>query len=219
VERSASVVLVTDGIEGESGSLAAVLELSYHVTVVSSPDDAFYAGAGGFDAVTLGMPSCVDKSVECCHGLRERGYVGGILGVCADAGEGERLLEAGADDFLVSPVAPLELSTRLRSCIRRAAARSRLRWGPLQLDRVGRVVELRGRSISLTARESELLAYLIEAGGQLVSRPKLREQLLRRAEDRRSNLVEVHLSRLREKLGEDAAIIETVRGSGYRLRR
>jgi DNA-binding response OmpR family regulator len=219
VEQSAAVVLVTDGIEGESGSLAAVLESSHRVTVVSAPDDAFYGDAGGFEAVTLGVPSSIEKSVERCHGLRERGYVGGILALCVDAGEGERLLEAGADDFLVSPFAPLELLTRLRSCIRRAAARSRLRWGPLQLDRVGRVVELHGRSIALTDRESELLAHLIEAGGQLISRPRLREQLLRRAEDRGSNLVEVHLSRLREKLGEDAAIIETVRGSGYRLRR
>jgi DNA-binding response OmpR family regulator len=211
--------LVTEDIEGESGSLATVLESSFQVTLVSSPDDAFYGDVGGFEAVTLGMPASLERRVECCQGLRERGYVGGVLAVCADAGEGERLLEAGADDFLISPVAPLELLTRLRSCIRRAAARSRLRWGPLELDRVGRVAEVRGRSIALTDRESELLAYLIEAGGQLISRPRLREQLLRRTEDRGSNLVEVHLSRLREKLGEDAAIIETVRGSGYRLRR
>lgn len=219
MEPRAPIAVVTEGRDEESLSLAAVLESSFQVTIASSPDEDFYSEVGGFQAVTLGSHASLEKRTERCHGLRERGYVGGILAVCADAGEGAQLLDAGADDFLVTPVVSLELETRLRACIRRAAARSRLRWGSLQLDRLGRVADIRGRSIALTDRECELLAYLIEAGGQVVSRPKLREQLLQRSEDRGSNLVEVHLSRLREKLGDDAAMIETVRGVGYRLRR
>ena len=218
MERGASVVLVIDVDEGDRISLLALLESSFRVKAFPY-DDAFEGNLGGFDAVALGMHASVQARVERCHGLRERGYVGGVLAVCADAGEGEKLLEAGADDFLVSPFAPLELLARVRACIRRATARSRLRWGPLQLDRVGRVAEIRGRSVALTDRECELLALLIEAGGQVVSRSKLREQLLRRAEDRGSNLIEVHLSRLREKLANDSKMIETIRGAGYRLRR
>jgi len=219
VEPRAAITVVTDGDEGAGLSLAKVLESAFLVTIASSSDDGFYTDVGGFQAVTLGVHTSVDRSIERCHGLRDRGYVGGILAVCADAGEGARLLEAGADDFLVAPVVPLEIETRLRACIRRAAARSRLRWGSLELDRLGRVAGIRGKSIALTDRECELLAFLIEAGGQVVTRSKLREQLLQRSEDRGSNLVEVHLSRLREKLGADAAMIETVRGAGYRLRR
>ncbi|HXX68356.1 MAG TPA: response regulator transcription factor [Polyangiaceae bacterium] len=219
MDPQASIAVVIHGDEGEGASLAAVLQSAFRVTVASSPDDAFYTDAGGFQAVVLGLRTSVDRKIDRCHGLREHGYVGGILAVCADAGEGARLLDAGADDFLVTPVVPLELETRLRACIRRAAARSRLRWGSLELDRLGRVAVIRDRSIALTDRECELLAFLIEAGGQVVTRPKLREQLLQRSEDRGSNLVEVHLSRLREKLGDNAAMIETVRGAGYRLRR
>jgi DNA-binding response OmpR family regulator len=218
VEQDSSVVLVIDCDEGERATLAAALESAFRVTQSLSSDETVYGDLAAFEAVALGTHGSIAKGTERCHGLRERGYVGGILAVCADPGEGERLLEAGADDFLVAPVDPRELVTRLRGCIRRTAARSRLRWGPLELDRVGRVALSRGRTIALTDRECELLAYLIEAGGQVVARAKLRERLLQRTDDRGSNLVEVHLSRLREKLGEDAAMIETVRGAGYRLR-
>lgn len=219
MEQAARSVLVIDFDEGEHAALAGPLESAFQVTISPSSDEAIYGDVGSFEAVALGTQASVEKRIERCHGLRERGYVGGILAVCAEAGDAERLLDAGADDFLVAPVVALELLTRLRSCIRRAAARSRLRWGPLELDRVGRIADIRGKSIALTDRECELLAYLIEAGGQVVSRPWLREQFLRQTEDRGSNLVEVHLSRLREKLGNDAAMIETVRGAGYRLRR
>jgi DNA-binding response OmpR family regulator len=81
-------------------------------------------------------------------------------------------------------------------------------------------LELRGRSVALTARECELLVGLMEARGGAVLRADLRERVLHGREDHRgSNIVEVHLSRLREKLGEDAGLIETVRRAGYRLRR
>lgn len=212
------MVLVIDSHEGERATLAAALESAFRVTLSPSSDETIHGDIGAFDAVTLGTHGSIEKGTERVHGLRERGFVGGILAVCGDAGEGERLLEAGADDFLIAPVASLELLTRLRGCIRRAAARSHLRWGPLELDRVGRVATLHGRAVALTDRECELLASLIESGGQVVARAKLRERLLQRTDDRGSNLVEVHLSRLREKLGEDAAMIETVRGAGYRLR-
>ncbi len=94
-----------------------------------------------------------------------------------------------------------------------------MRWGPLDLDQVHRDLRVRGRTIALTARECALLTCLIEAGDQVVSRAKLRAQVWPRKEDRGTNLVEVHLSRLRDKLGDDAGVIETVRREGYRLRR
>ncbi len=89
----------------------------------------------------------------------------------------------------------------------------------LELDRVHRIVRIQGAPRALTARESELLACLIVAGGDVVSRADLRERVWPRIADRGTNLVEVHLSRLRDKLGPQASIVETVRGAGYRLRR
>jgi two-component system OmpR family response regulator len=89
----------------------------------------------------------------------------------------------------------------------------------MDVDRVSRILRLRGKSVPLTDRDVGLLACLIQAGGDVVSRATLRERVWHRTEDRGTNLVEVHLSRLREKLGEDGNVIETVRGAGYRLRR
>jgi len=121
------------------------------------------------------------------------------------------------DDFVTSPYE--ELAARMRACVRRSSARPRLRWGGLELDRMTRSVRIGDAEITLSTRECELLACLIEEQGRVVSRATLRERVWQRTEDRGTNLVEVYLSRLREKLGEHAVVIETVWRAGYRLRR
>jgi DNA-binding response OmpR family regulator len=189
-----------------------------HVTVVSSLDDRSIEDISLFESIVLAVHQPLEQRVERCRQLREKGYVGAFLAVCADAAEGEALLDAGADDFVTMPFETRELVARIRAGVRRAAAHSRFQWGPLELDRVQRVVRLRGRSIALTARECGLLVCLIEAGGRAVSREDLRARVWNN-KDKGSNLVEVYLSRLRDKLGEDATVIETVRRAGYRLRK
>jgi DNA-binding response OmpR family regulator len=201
-------------------SLGIALEPSgFEVTVVSSMDDKAIENVAVFAGIVLGTQESLEERVGRCRGLRDEGYVGAILAACADVTEGEALTDAGADDFVTAPFEARELATRIRACARRTAAYSSPRWGPLELDRVHRVLLLRGRSIPLTAREWELLVCLIEAGGRVVSRDVLRARMLHGRADKGSNLVEVHLSRLRDKLGGEAALIETVRRSGYRLRR
>jgi DNA-binding response OmpR family regulator len=176
-------------------------------------------GAPAADVVVLGPSGGIAARATACRKLREEGYVGAILAACADVTEGDRLLDAGADDFVTAPFNELELASRVRSCERRTAARPHLHWGPLQLDRVRRTLHLRGKEIAVTPRDIELLACLMEAGGRAVSRARLRERVWPGKEDRGTNVVEVHLSRLRDKLGDDAWMIETVRRAGYRLRR
>jgi DNA-binding response OmpR family regulator len=93
-----------------------------------------------------------------------------------------------------------------------------LAWGPLALDRRRRTATLEERTLALTSREFDVLLMLVESGGATVSR----EELFQRIGERSipgSNIVEVCVRRLRAKLGDDAAIVETVRGTGYRLRR
>jgi DNA-binding response OmpR family regulator len=201
-------------------ALAEPLEhAGFRLTVVASPDEVQTDELLRFDGVALGAGAAIDAKTNGCRELRGRGYAGVIVAMCVDITEGEALLDAGADDFATAPVEPRELITRLRAGIRRAAAHPRLRWGPLELDRVHRDLNLRGRSVRLTARECALLTCLIESGDQVVPRAILRERVWPRKEDRGTNLVEVHLSRLRDKLGEDASVIETVRREGYRLRK
>jgi DNA-binding response OmpR family regulator len=210
-------ILVID--HGAEDGLAKLLEPSFRVTPAPSTGDGATEDLSLFGAVVLGAHGRLEDRTDRCRRFRDDGYAGGILAICGDVAEGEALLEAGADDFATAPLEARELVTRLRASARRAAAQSRLRWGPLELDRVQREVRLRGRAVALTARESEILSCLIEAGGGAVSSAALRERVWQRKERGGSNLVEVHLSRLRDKLGDDASVIETVRRAGYRLRR
>lgn len=215
--RTTVRILVIDDVGAK-----AVPDLSsqegLQVTVVSSLDDRSIEDISLFESIVLAVHEPLEEGSERCRQLREQGYAGAVLAACAEVAEGEALLDAGADDFVTAPFKTRELVARIRAGVRRAAAHSRFQWGPLELDRVQRVVRLRGRSIALTARECGLLVCLIEAGGRAVSREDLRARVWNN-KDKGSNLVEVYLSRLRDKLGEDATVIETVRRAGYRLRK
>jgi two-component system OmpR family response regulator len=174
---------------------------------------------GRAEAVLVGTRGELRERIAACVQLRSDGFRGPLLVACADGGEGQALLDAGADDFVMARYEPLEVAVRLRACERRDSARSHLRWGPLDLDPRAHTLRLPEGRVTLTNRECALLACLIEARGGTVPRARLREGAWPSTEDRGTNLVEVHLSRLRDKLGAHAAVIETVRGAGYRLRR
>jgi two-component system, OmpR family, response regulator len=212
--------LLVDHDDAEAEAWAVLLKRSgLEITISSSLEAGSMLDPGEFEAIVLGVNGRVEGAAARCRELRERGYFGAVIGICSDVGKGQALLDAGADDFVTRPFEPMELVTRIRACVRRSDGRSRLRWGLLELDRVRRVLRVHGRDIELTTRESALLSCLIEAGGRVVSRADLRERVWQRRGGAGSNLVEVHLSRLRDKLAEDAPMIETVRGAGYKLRR
>jgi two-component system OmpR family response regulator len=202
-----------------AAGLARILDpATFSLTVAARPTDVSRTDVETFDGILLGPDEPLDDRAGHCRAMRDFGYLGAIVALCDRATDGEHMLDAGADDFVASPYEASELAARLRACARRIAARSHLRWGSIDLDRVARVVRVADARITLSARESELLACLMEEGGRVVSRAKLRERVWQRKEDRGTNLVEVYLSRLRDKLGEHAVVIETVRHAGYRLR-
>jgi DNA-binding response OmpR family regulator len=214
--RPVRILVIDHAAEGVA--LAKLLEPWFRVTLRplggrSTEDLSVFQG------VIVGSAGRLDDRSEGCRQLRAEGYAGVILAICVDVAEGDALLDAGADDFATAPFEARELVTRVRASARRAAAQTTLRWGTMELDRVQREVRLGGRSVSLTERECDMLVCLIEAAGNVVSRATLRERVWKRKEEGGSNLVEVHLSRLRDKLGDDASVIETVRRAGYRLRK
>jgi DNA-binding response OmpR family regulator len=102
--------------------------------------------------------------------------------------------------------------------VRRSAGLTRLAVGPLELDRVGRRAILRGLPVELTPKEFSLLLHLAHRAGRVVTRSELLAQVWDLRFDTGTNLLDVHVSRLRQKLGDHGAMIETVRGYGYRLR-
>lgn len=128
-------------------------------------------------------------------------------------------LDAGADDYMVKPVEPQELSARLRAVCRRAsgAAAAELLFGEVGVDLNRRSASLRGNEIELTAREWRIVESLALRSGRYVSRSEL-EALAQGADgETSSNTLEVHISGIRRKLGKD--FIETMRGIGYRVRK
>ncbi|WP_277810819.1 winged helix-turn-helix domain-containing protein [Chromohalobacter canadensis] len=124
---------------------------------------------------------------------------------------------AGADDYVTKPFETAEVLFRLRALVRRSHGHAHpiLKLGELALDTHTGSVTLAGRPITLTAQESRLLAYLLHAAPRIVTRTELSEHVYDRDHEPDSNVIDVQISRLRRKLGNQR--IETLRGQGYRL--
>jgi len=133
-------------------------------------------------------------------------------------------LSLGADDYLVKPFSPQELVLRVRNILRRshvkaAERRNVLSIGAVQIDKDAHAVALDGQLIDLTATEYKLLLTLADRRGRVQSRAQLLESVWESAPDIQTRTVDMHVQRLRAKLGASGEMIETVRGFGYRLRR
>jgi two-component system, OmpR family, response regulator len=151
--------------------------------------------------------------------LRRRGRRMPILMLTARSEVGERIvgLDAGADDYLPKPFDLGELLARARSLVRRSGAEAIIRVGPLVVDQMKRVVTVGAAPLDLTSREFAVLSLLASAAGRVVARSEILSKVWLSSADTSSNVVEVHVSRVREKLGTHAKIVETIRGVGYRL--
>lgn len=149
----------------------------------------------------------------------------GVLLLTARKDEPDRIkgLTLGADDYLSKPFSPKELVLRVAAILRRLAAPpvasgGRLTAGPITLDRTAHCVTVGGKDVELTATEFKLLDKLIERRDRVQSRTQLLESVWQAQPDIQTRTVDMHVQRLRTKLGAAGPWIETVRGVGYRLR-
>lgn len=144
-----------------------------------------------------------------------------ILSALSDLDERVRGLRAGGDDYLPKPFAMVELAARLEALLRRpvAARETMLRAGPLTLDMLERMAWRDGRALELLPRELQLLEYLVRRAGQVVTRSMLLQDVWGYRFEPRSNVVDVHMGKLRRKVDppELPPLIAGVRGAGYRL--
>ena len=144
-----------------------------------------------------------------------------ILSALSDLDERVRGLRAGGDDYLPKPFALIELAARLDALLRRpvAARETMLHAGPLTLDMLERKASRDGRDLELLPRELQLLEYLVRRAGQVVTRSMLLQDVWGYRFEPRSNVVDVHMGKLRRKVDppELPPLINGVRGAGYRL--
>jgi DNA-binding response OmpR family regulator len=184
-------------------------------------------GEGGLDRIRglrpvavvldVGLPDI--DGIEVCRRLRARNDWTPIIFVTARDDEVDMLLglELGADDYMTKPFSPRELVTRLKTVLRRSAGiprRGVLRVGSVALDPEARTATVDGQAVELTAREFDVLAYLMASPGRVFSREQLLSAVWGQADYSAGRTVDVHIAQLRSKLGAGNPL-RTLRGVGY----
>lgn len=221
------VLVIEDEPKVAAGLCEGLQSEGYDVVAESTGEGGFYrATTEPFDLVLLDLGLPARDGLEILRALRERGLRTPVLILTArDAAEDRVLgLDSGADDYLVKPFAFEELLARMRAILRRGAAEPRLlTLDDLALDVHERTVTRGGVAIELTVREFELLQYLMRRQGQIVSRDALTADVWRESarSSTLSNVIDVHMARLRRKLDVAASppLVHTVRGVGFLLRK
>jgi two-component system OmpR family response regulator len=194
-------------------------------TAADGREGLYRAAAEGFDVIVLDRMLPQVDGLKILQTIRATGDATPVLILSALGDVDERIkgLRAGGDDYLPKPFALSELVARVEVLGRRGPALaevSELKTGDLVIDLLGRTVTRAGRRIDLTQREFRILEYLVRSAGRVVTRSMLLEHVWDYAFDTQTNIIDQHVSRLRQKLdrGFDAPLIETVRGTGYVVR-
>ena len=208
-------------VEDEPDLLAVVAralrEHGYAVDEAADGDDGlFKATSWDYDAIVLDLMLPGRDGWSVLAELRKTRKTPVLCLTARDAiADRVRGLDGGADDYLVKPFALKELLARVRALIRRAAGQAEpvVTVGPVAIDLRAKRVTLDGEPVPLTAREYAIVEFLALRRGRLVTRTEIYEHIFDETDDTLSNLVDVHVSNVRKKLGKD--FITTRRGQGY----
>ena len=211
------ILLIEDEADLLASLARALREEGYAVDTATDGEEGLYkAREVGYDAVVLDVMLPRLDGWEVLERFRKSQKTPVLMLTARDAARDRvRGLDAGADDYLVKPFDLDELFARLRAIIRRAAGQTinTIEIGGVVVDTASRKVTLAGNPVALTAREYCLLEFLALHRGETVTRTALYEHLFDEDDDSLSNLLDVHVSNLRKKLGH--GLIETRRGHGY----
>jgi two-component system OmpR family response regulator len=221
------ILLIEDDREASAYLAKGLTQEGHSVDVAASGQDGlFRATDGTFDLIILDRMLPALDGLSVLKALRAAEVQTPVLILSALASVGDRIegLEAGSDDYLVKPFSFAELLARVNALLRRREARinpadHRLSVGDLEIDPLSRSVKRAGRKLDLKPREYLLLEYFARNEGRVVTRTMLLEQVWDYHFDPGTNVIDVHVSRLRRKLDEgfEKPLLHTVRGAGYML--
>jgi two-component system OmpR family response regulator len=220
------ILIVEDDVEAGAAMARGLTEAGHGVIHAADGKLGLAEAQGGhaFDVLVVDRMMPNMDGLTMVETLRRAGDQTPVLFLSALGEIEDRVtgLKAGGDDYLVKPYAFAELIARVEALARRretGSVQTVLRVGDLEMDLIGRGVRREGKEIDLQPREFQLLEYLMRNAGQSVTRTMLLEKVWEYHFDPQTNVIDVHVSRLRAKIdkGFDRAMLQTVRGAGYRL--
>ena len=218
------ILLVEDDPRVASFIRRGLREEQYTVDLAKDGEEALYQGQGGqYDLIILDLLLPKKNGLEVLKNLRQERITIPILILTAKDEPKDKVagLDAGADDYLTKPFGFEELLARIRALLRRRGdlTPTILKAGDLEMDTLRHRVTRSGKELLLTNREYNLLEFFLRHPRQVVTRTLLAQQVWDQDFDSFSNVIDVHVARLRRKVDDDFSVklLHTVRGSGYRL--
>lgn len=219
------ILIVEDDLEAAEVMDRGLSEAGHEcVRAADGEEGLSSAQAGEFDVMIVDRMMPRMDGVSMVQTLRREGDQTPVLFLSALGEINDRVegLKAGGDDYLVKPYAFAELIARVEALSRRretGSVQTLLRVGELEMDLIARTVHRQGKEIDLQPREFQLLEFMMRHAGQSVTRTMLLEKVWEYHFDPQTNVIDVHVSRLRSKIdkGFDRPMLQTVRGAGYRL--
>jgi two-component system OmpR family response regulator len=221
-----NILIIEDDPDMAATLTIGLKDAGYDITHAADGEAGLKVATGGhFDALIVDRMLPKIDGLSVITELRSQGNQTPVLILSALDQVDDRVkgLRAGGDDYLPKPYALAELLARLESLLRRQdsnAPQTKLRVGDLEMDLIARSVTREGKEIDLQPREFTLLEYLLRHAGQVVTRTMLLEGVWDFHFDPQTNVIDVHISRLRQKIdkGFGHAMLQTVRGSGYMIK-
>ena len=219
------ILIVEDDLEAAEAMARGLTEAGHDCTRGHDGEAGLTAARDGeFDVMVVDRMMPKMDGIQLVEALRREGDRTPVLFLSALGEVGDRVdgLQAGGDDYLVKPYAFPELIARIEALARRrdtGSVHTLLKVGELEMDLIARTVHRSGKEIDLQPREFQLLEFMMRHAGQSVTRTMLLEKVWHYHFDPQTNVIDVHISRLRSKIdkGFDRPMLQTVRGAGYRL--
>ncbi|MBU1376016.1 MAG: response regulator transcription factor [Alphaproteobacteria bacterium] len=219
------ILIVEDDLEAAEAMARGLTEAGHDCTRGADGEEGLTAARDGeFDVMIVDRMMPKMNGLQLVETIRREGDRTPVLFLSALGEVGDRVdgLQAGGDDYLVKPYAFAELIARIEALARRrdtGSVQTLLKVGELEMDLIARTVHRSGKEIDLQPREFQLLEFMMRHAGQSVTRTMLLEKVWHYHFDPQTNVIDVHISRLRSKIdkGFDRPMLQTVRGAGYRL--